>query len=144
MSRARVFGLVISLVALVPCLALASSIIDVTGGADCNGWGAEVTVYWTTDQGVMDYRIQLQDVDGNVLEEELASEDLFHGEGDPNPQTYVVSGIWEGMFTEPDYTLWARFYLAADGGSTRTLVADMDCAVATEGTTWSTVKSLYR
>jgi len=151
MPKMKMYSIIAAAFLLIPSLAMATHITSLTPGADCEGWGVEMVVQWRTGvyEGDLDYVIQLQDLDGNVLEEVTWAGMISRGMDDPSIQTYAFSGDWEGMFEAPSYNVWGSFHLVApfDGGvdeDTMDFTVEMDCTVATEGETWSTVKSLYR
>ncbi len=69
--------------------------------------------------------------------------------GDPNPMVYNFSGPWSGTFEAAQFSVAGMFHLVAPwpGGvddETANYTTEFECTVATENSTWSTIKTLYR
>jgi hypothetical protein len=150
MIKGRMFGLALMAVALIPGVALATHFNDVSVTGDCEGWTATVNVTWRTDiySGDLDFVIARWD-DGTVAEDYGFSGTLGREVGDPAVMTYVFHGTWAGEFGGSAFGLTGDFHLVSawDGGldeATDTYAGEFACSVASEVTTWSTVKTLYR
>lgn len=151
MRNLRLLALALATMAVLPGLASATHFDDVIVGADCDGWWAEVNVYWRTGilVGELNYTISLVDQDANVLEQVDWAGAIGRDLGDPRAQVYYFSGTWSGTFNGPQFSVVGMFHLVApwDGGVDDVTANDttaFECAVATENSTWSTIKTLYQ
>jgi hypothetical protein len=136
--------------AMLPGLASATHLVDVSVGGDCEGWTAAVSVQWRSSAyiGDLDFTITLLDGD-TVLEQAMWAGPISRAVGDPTFMIYYYAGDWAGTHPGSMFGINGDFHLVApweDGidEGTMTSAGEFECAVATETSTWSTVKALYR
>ena len=114
---------------LISSLAMATSITDLAGTADCMGWDATVSVYWgTPDRVDLDYSVVLFDGDGNEVARDDGAEQLLQP---GHPALYPYSGMWD-MELCGDYTVVGTFNVVATYGdieedSTMDFTAEFTC-----------------
>jgi hypothetical protein len=150
MNTLKMMALALLALAVVPGVASATHFNEVAVWGDCQGWTAQVEINWRTGiySGNVDYTIRL--MDGNtVLEEHSWAGILGRNLGDPQDITYTFQGPWSGAHSGVLFTITGVFHVVSpwDGGiddQTVSYSADFQCAVASESSTWSTIKSLYR
>ena len=84
-------------VALVPGFAMATSIVSLTGSADCDGWSASAEIHFgSVDRdAVMDYTVTLTKLDTGEITEQTGSEVLGFFEW--QTVTYEYSGMWTDL-----------------------------------------------
>jgi hypothetical protein len=150
MIKGRMFGLALMAMALVPGVALATHFNEVSVMADCEGWTATVNVTWRTGiyGGDLDFVIRLLDGD-TVLEEYSWAGPLTRALDDPAIMTYTFQGNWAGQFPGPTFGISGAFHLVAPWEQgiddvTASYNGEFACTVASETSTWSTIKTLYR
>jgi hypothetical protein len=150
MRTLKMMALVLASMAVLPGLASATHFGDVSVGGDCEGWNAVVEVQWRTGiyTGDLDFTITLLDGDA-VLEQVVWAGTIGRAVGDPSFMVYTFQGDWAGAYPGFMFNVTGDFHLVApwDGGiddETATYAGEFECSVATETSTWSTVKSLYR
>jgi hypothetical protein len=149
--RKLVMTLALATIAVLPGIASATHFGEVVVGADCDGWWAQVEVTWRTGiySGNLDYTISLLDGEANVLEQAVWAGPIGRNQGDPQVMVYSFSGPWNGTFEASQFSVSGLFHIVApwEGGvddETATFTTEFGCTVATENSTWSTIKSLYR
>lgn len=146
MHDLKMMTLVLVSMALLPGIASATHIDDVTVWGDCEGWVAQLDVTWRPDifTGDLDFSIRLMDEE-TVLETYNWAGPIGRAVGDPSVMTYTFEGSWVGTFEGPVFGIVGQFHLVAPSADeTMSDMGEFQCTVATETSTWSTVKSLYR
>jgi hypothetical protein len=150
MRDLKMMTLVLVSMALLPGIASATHLSDVAVWGDCEGWVAQVDVTWRSSiyTGDLDFSISLMDGD-IVLETYNWAGPIGRALDDPSDMTYMFEGSWVGTFEGPVFGIVGQFHLVApwEGGIDEGSMSDMgefQCTVATETSTWGTVKSLYR
>lgn len=134
--------LVLALVA--PTLALACHVSDLDANFNCDGWTAVIAVQFTdgVEQVELDWAVTLLDLEENPLE--YVAERITVVKPADSLIAYVeLSDIWHGYYSGAGF----KAAIAADVvGSDQPMgfIADLQCTVPTEETTWDAVKSHYR
>lgn len=151
MRKLRMTALVLATMALLPAIASATHFTDIVVGADCEGWWAQAEVYWRSSSfvGDLNYSIGLVDEDATILEQIDWAGQISRELDDPQFMVYNFAGSWSGTFNGPHFGVVSMFHLVApwDGGvddETANYTTEFDCTVATENSTWSTIKALYQ
>ena len=145
--------LVILIVALVPAVASATHLTDVSADSDCLGWSVSVSIRFHSSLFSLDgwYTVILSDTDGNELE-------TIHWEGildrpDPSSpyQTYEFNGEWTVFAPAGTYNVDVVAGISFESSWGQNVSYEMathdvfECdVVSSESTTWSGLKSLYR
>ena len=150
MRNLKMMTLALVSMAMLPGLASATHFYDVSVGGDCEGWAAMVQVQWRSGiyTGDLDFTVTLLDGD-TVLEQAVWAGTIGRAVGDPSIMVYNFAGNWAGAHPGSMFGIAGDFHLVApwDGGiddDTATYTGEFECSVATESSTWSTVKALYR
>jgi hypothetical protein len=151
MRNLKMMLLLLATMAILPGIASATHITGVEVNADCDGWWAQLDVYWRTGiyTGDLDYTISLVDQDANILEQVSWAGPISRAVSDPRAMSYTFSGSWSGTFQADQFSVTGMFHLVSpwDGGvddETVNASTVFECSVATENSTWSTIKALYR
>lgn len=151
MRDAKLVGLTLAAMALLPGLAAATHFDEVIVVGDCEGWSAEVNVTWRTGiyTGDLNYSIRLVDQNANILEQIDWAGVIDREVSDPRQMVYNFSGTWSGTYSGPQFTVVGMFHLVAPypGGvddDTANVTTTFECTVAAENATWSSIKTLYR
>lgn len=147
MQNLRIMALMMATMSVIPGIASATHFTDVLVGADCEGWSAQVEVHWgsSTFVGDLNYSICLVDQDGNILEQIDWAGQIGRELDDPQAMVYNFAGTWGGNFSGPQFNVVSMFHLVGGGDDvTANVTIAVECTVATENTTWSTIKTLYQ
>lgn len=135
-------ALVLALVA--PTLALACHVSDLDAQFDCDGWHAVIAIEFVEgyDQIELDWAVTLLDLDENPLE--YVGERITVTKPADGMIAYVeLSDIWHGYYTGAGFQA-AIAADVVDSNQPMGFIADLQCTVPNDETTWDTVKSLYR
>jgi len=137
-------------VVLLPLMASATILTDLTGEGDCNGWSAMASVHWgSATEADLDYTVSILDDDMNVLET-FTWAGIVSRDGDVVNQVFSFYDEWTINADAGNFSIMGDFHLvgAYPGGVehsylsfTNTFTCDV---VSTEAHTWSAVKDLYR
>jgi hypothetical protein len=112
MKRTLILGTILTALILLPGLASATHITEVTGNADCEDWNASATVHWrsTVFAGDLDYSVVLFDAGG-------AEVTRFEWAGaitrDENVDTTYLYGDMWNMDLCGDYTVVGTIHVSA-------------------------------
>ena len=112
MKKILILGAILTAAIVIPGLASATHLTEVTGNANCSGWDASVTVQWrsTVYAGDLDYSVVLFDEDGfEVTRSEWAGE-ITRTDG--QIETYLFDGLWD-MQLCGNFTVVGTFHLVA-------------------------------
>ena len=126
-----------------PGLALACTVVQVDGNADCEGWEACFTINWTdpTLETTLEWAVVLVGDDLTPLEGYGEQTVVTREEGVYTTQ-FCAQGLWQGYHDNPP------FQVAIAGNIIDTeaigITIDLDCVVDDEDYTWDELKSYYR
>ena len=151
MRNLRMMALALATMVFIPGIALATHFDQIVVEADCDGWSAEVHVFWRAETyvGDLDFSIKLYNQTQDLLEQFDWSDQISRNAGGPQAQVYNFSGNWNSSYSGPQFNVEGTFHIVAPyagGVDEQTLVSTTSfaCLVASESSTWSTIKSLYR
>jgi len=140
--------LILSIAALalvLPSLALACHVTEVTGNADCQGWSMCATVSFSGSvyEGTLNYTVHLlddqnQEVNTFELSEVVSRpQDSCAGE-----YTFCFEGQWEGTYQSNGFLV--KMEADLNGGASQCFQTSLSCTVDSDDVSFGAVKALYR
>jgi len=141
----RLILTIATLALVLPSMALACHVTEVTGNADCQGWSLCATVSFSGSvyEGTLNYSVrvfddQKQEVNTFELSEVVSRpQDSCDGE-----YTFCFDGQWEGTHQSNGFLV--KMQADLNGGTAKCFQTWLSCTVDDEEISFGAVKALYR
>lgn len=133
----------LTLAMALPGLALACTVVDVQGAADCEGWEACFTIQWVDPDlaATLEWAVVLVG-DDLVPLEGYAEQTVLTRDANVYTTTYCVSGLWVGYHDNPPFQVTIAGNIINTEAIGMTI--GLECTVPTEEQSWDQMKSYYR